>query len=67
MNYEELKKYCDSKIKEYPQYLKRYKKEIIIGDTSVISTNNCLTLSNMVITPPSLTKIILYISFNGGK
>ena len=31
MNYEELKKYCDNKIKEYPQYLKRYKKEIIIA------------------------------------
>lgn len=31
MNYEELKKYCDNKIKEYPQYLKKYKKEIIIA------------------------------------
>lgn len=31
MNYEELKKYCDKKIKEYPQYLKKYKKEIIIA------------------------------------
>ena len=31
MNYEELKKYCDKKIKEHPQYLKKYKKEIIIA------------------------------------
>ena len=31
MNYEELKKYCDNKIKEYPQYLKKYKREIIIA------------------------------------
>jgi DNA polymerase III alpha subunit (gram-positive type) len=31
MNYEELRKYCNKKIKEYPQYLKKYKKEIIIA------------------------------------
>lgn len=31
MNYEELKNFCDNKIKEFPQYLKKYKKEIIIA------------------------------------
>lgn len=29
MNYREIKKLCDEKIKEYPDYLDRYKKEII--------------------------------------
>lgn len=31
MNYEELKRYCDEKIKEYPDYEKSYKKEIMLA------------------------------------
>lgn len=30
MNYTEVKKICDEKIKEYPEYYKRYKKEIVV-------------------------------------
>lgn len=31
MNYKELKEFCNEKIKEYPEYLKKYKKEIIVA------------------------------------
>jgi len=31
MTYKELKKFCDEKIKEYPQYEKAYRKEIIVA------------------------------------
>ena len=30
MNYTEIKKICDEKIKNYPEYFKRYKREIIV-------------------------------------
>lgn len=30
MNYEEIKKLCDEKVKEFPDYEKRYKKELIM-------------------------------------
>lgn len=30
-NYEELKSFCDKKIEEYPKYLKKYKKEILVA------------------------------------
>ena len=30
MNYEELKKFCDEKIKDFPDYEKRYKKELVM-------------------------------------
>lgn len=31
MNYKELKEFCNKKIKEYPEYLNKYKKEIIVA------------------------------------
>lgn len=30
--YKELKDFCDEKIKEFPQYLKKYKKEIRVAE-----------------------------------
>ena len=30
MKYEDLKKFCDEKIKDFPDYEKRYKKELIM-------------------------------------
>ena len=32
MEYKELKTFCDEKIKQYPQYLDKYKKEIALAN-----------------------------------
>ena len=58
-NYRELKDYCDTEIKQYPQYLEKYKKEIVLAKRYYDNDINLVELLNTKI--PSTKYVIPFL------